>query len=285
MTIMVRVKLPVILRAGSFALFVLHGVLSARAAVQLLREPEPTAVFDNGRRVVRAQFQNPALQLTEAKLRFRLYQASASTLMPLGEIHDWKSVTLLAGQTILEAVEIEVPPVRGETAFQVAWFDGDRKLGTTQLSAFPQQLLKALSVLAGETPVGLVDPEDQFKAGLNGVPTAELKEAEGISASEAKLILIAPAPMEKWPAGLATALKKKAASGSAVVWIQPPARRQPEPLPQAYVVAEGAGQIVIAAAATVSGLADSPRAQLNLLRMAELATGRKKLELPVDAQP
>jgi len=43
-------------------------------------------------------------------------------------------------------------------------------------------------------------------------------------------------------------------------------------------------QIVIAAASTVSGLADSPRAQLNLVRLAELAMGRKKLELPRDAQ-
>ena len=41
----------------------------------------------------------------------------------------------------------------------------------------------------------------------------------------------------------------------------------------------------IAVAATVSDLADSPRAQLNLLRLAELATGRKKLDLPADPQP
>jgi hypothetical protein len=130
--------------------------------------------------------------------------------------------------------------------------------------------------------LGLLDPEGHLKAALGSIPSDELREAEDVSAADAALILIAPMSAEKQPAGLTTAVKKKAASGSAVVWIQP--RRQPEPLPDAYVIGEGIGRIVIAAATTVSGLVDSPRAQLNLVRLAELATGRKKLELPADAR-
>ena len=105
-----------------------------------------------------------------------------------------------------------------------------------------------------------------------------------MTATDARLILIAATTAESRPAGLVAAVKKKAASGTAVVWILPRALHQPEPLPNAYVVAEGAGRIVVAAAATVSDLADSPRAQLNLVRLAELATGRKTLELPADPQ-
>jgi len=250
--------------------------------MQILPEGPPTAVFGNGRRVIRTQFHNPPGQPVSADLRFRLYQASGSTLMPLGEAQAWKTITLPADQTVLESLTVEVPPVRGETAFQVVWFDGEKKLGAIQLTAFPEQLLKPLRVLAGEKPLGLLDPEGQFKAALGSLPADVLRESEDLAASEARLILIAPIASEKPPAGLAAAVKKKAAIGTAVVWIQPPTIRQPELLPEAYVVAEGAGRIVVAAASTVSGLADSPRAQLNLLRLAELATGRKKLELPAD---
>lgn len=98
------------------------------------------------------------------------------------------------------------------------------------------------------------------------------------------MIVIAPAAPENRPAGLASVVKKKAAGGAAVIWVQSPTRRQLELVPEAYVVAEGAGHVVVAAATAVRSLLDSPRSQLNLLRLAELATGRKKLELPADPQ-
>jgi hypothetical protein len=49
------------------------------------------------------------------------------------------------------------------------------------------------------------------------------------------------------------------------------------------VVDEGAGHIVVAPASLAADLAASLRAQLNLVRLAELAAGRKKLELRADA--
>jgi len=263
----------------------LHGISDARAAVQVLSDSPTPAVFGNGQRTVRIQFHNPAAQPAEVNLRFRLYQAGGSTMMPLGEAQAWKSITLPAGQTLMGSLALQLPAVRGETAFHVVWFDGESKLGAARISAFPEQLLKPLSGLAGEAPLGLLDPEGQIKAALGSVPADELKQAEDVAASQARLILIAPLSADKRPAGLAAAVKKKAASGTAVVWIQPPTSRGPEPVPDAYVVAEGAGHIVIAVATTISGLPDSPRAQLNLLRLAELATGKKRLELPADPQP
>jgi hypothetical protein len=183
---------------------------------------------------------------------------------------------------VLESFNIELPAVRGETAFRVVFYDGDRKIGTIQVNAFPDELLKALVVLAGESRLALLDPEGRFKIALRSVPTLELKEAEDVAGADAQLIVIAPMSVESRPAGLAAVLKKKAASGCAIVWIQPAAFRQFESLPEAYVVSEVSGRIVVAAATTVTDLADSPRAQLNLVHLAELATGRKQLELPHD---
>ena len=262
----------------------LLGTLAATAAVEVVSDQPTPMVFADGKRDIRVQFRNTAAEPVEANLRFRLYQASGSTLMPLGAVRPWKMLSVGARQTVVEMLTLAVPSVRGETAFHLVWFDGERKLGTTPLIAFSNELLKPLVAFAGERPLALLDPEAQFKAALGPLRYDDLKEAEDISATDSALILIAPMGGENRPAGLAAAVKKKAASGSAVVWIQSPPRRQPESLPQAYVVAEGAGRVVVASAMTVNNLADSPRAQLNLLRFAELATGHKKLELPADPE-
>ena len=240
------------------------------------------AVFANGKRVLSAQFHNPDNQANQANLRFRVYQASSSTLAPLGDTRDLKRLSLDAGQTVLESFEVELPAVRAETVFKVFWLDGERKIGATIFRAFPPELLKPLATLAGETPVGIIDPEGQFKAVAGSLSVSELKEAEDITATDARLILVAPMPPAARPDGLTTALKRRANSGACVVWIQPPDQREVM-IPDAYVVNEGEGRIVIAAAETIERLADSPRAQLNLVRLAELATGRKKLELPTDS--
>ena len=165
-------------------------VCSACAAVELVPDgPEP-ALFGDGKRTFRALFRNTGDSAIEAHLEFRLYQASASTLAPLGDLRTWRTVPLGAGQTIVESVEVELPTVRGETGFQVIWFDGRTKLGATSLRIFPDELLKPLAALGGDAPVGLIDPEGQFKTALATVRVQELKEAEDISAAETRLILI-----------------------------------------------------------------------------------------------
>lgn len=280
-----KTKLRGIIWAGTIGLVFLNGTLQAQPGVEITQDQTTPALFASGKRLIYAQFHNPAQQSVEANLRFRLYQASARTLMPLSEARALKTLTLSPGQTIVESFEVELPLVRGETAFQVLCYDGEKKIGATEFNAFPDGLLKPLAVLAGETPPGLLDPEHQFKAALGSVPTHELKEAEDVTATNAKLILIAPMTAASRPAGLAAALKKKASEGGAIVWIQPLSGRHPEPLPDAFVVGEGSGRIVVAAAATVRDLASSPRAQLNLVRLAELATGKQQLELPRDPQP
>lgn len=200
--------------------------------------------------------------------------------MPLTEVQSWKRLAVLPEQTVLQSLEIEFPEVRGATRFLVVWFDGDKKLGTVPVNVYPTGLLKPLAVLAGTKPLGVIDPEGRLQSALAGFQMDQLKEAEDVTSAETRLILIAPMSPESIPAGIASALKKKASDGCAVVWIQPATGRQPELLPDAYVVNEGAGKIVVASASTIAGLQDSPQAQLNLVRLAELAAGHKQLELP-----
>jgi hypothetical protein len=264
---------------------VLFGTLAASAALEVVSDQPGPMVFADGARDIRVQFRNTAAEPAEANLRFRLYQAGGTTLMPLGEAREWKTLSVGAEQTVLETLSLEIPSVRGETTFHVVWFEGERKLGTTQLVAVPAEVLKRLAMLAGEKPVALLDPEEQFKMAFRALKYDELKEAEDINSTDSGLILIGPMSARSRPASLAAAVRKKAASGAAVVWIQSPQRPQSEPLPQAYIVAEGQGRIVVASATTINHLADSPRAQLNLVRLAELATGRKKLDLPADSNP
>jgi len=90
-------------------LVLLLGKLNALGEVEVVAEQPTSAVFRNGKRMIRVQFHNLAAQSTEANLRFRLYQASGSTLMPLNEVRPWKTLTLAAGQTVLESFEIELP--------------------------------------------------------------------------------------------------------------------------------------------------------------------------------
>jgi len=266
--------------AGWLGLLLLNGTLGTQAAIEILADRTPAALFGNGKRIIRPQFHNPDPHTSELNLRYRIYQASASTLMPLGEIQSWKNLTLTSNQTVVESFEVELPAIRGTTMFQIVWYDGEKKLGPTLIHAFPSELLKPLEALAGGKPIGLLDPDGRFKATLGPIPLHELKDAEDVTSTETGLILIAPMTAALRPAGLTEALKRKAAAGCAVVWIQPEALRQLATLPDAYVVNEGTGRIVVATATTVADLAESPGAQLNLVRLAELAVGKKQLELP-----
>jgi len=111
----VTAKLPTLSWAGSLARFLLHGALGVRGAVQIVEDKVTPAVFGNGSRAIWAKFHNPTAQPAEINLRFRLFQASASTMMPVGEPKTWKTITLLAGQTVLESLTVELPQVRAET--------------------------------------------------------------------------------------------------------------------------------------------------------------------------
>jgi hypothetical protein len=246
---------------------------------------EPVTVFGGGKRTVRIQLRNPTAASIEATLRWRLFQATSSTLAPTGDERPWHAVSLRPSQALLENLEVELPEVRAASLFHIVWYEGNDKIGATLLRVFPENLLRRLTTLAGDAPVGLVDPEGRFTNALGSLRYESLSEAEQVAATDARLILIAPFGPAHHVAGLAKALKAKAASGAAVVWAQPPNPRSAELLPSTYLLEAGDSRVVITSAQTLSDLADSPRAQIHLLRLAELATGKATLAWPGDTAP
>ena len=266
------------------ALLIERAAPAASPKLEVVAE-EPIAVFGGGKRTVRIEFRNSTAAPIETSLRWRLYQATSSTLAPTGDEHPWHSISLRPTQALSESLEIDLPEVRAASLFHIVWYDGDGKIGATLLRVFPENLLSRLTALAGDSPVGLVDPEGHFTNALGRLRYDLLSEAEHITATDARLILIAPFGPAHQVAGLANALKAKAASGAAVVWAQAPDPRHAEVLPSTYLLEIGGNRVVITSAQTLSNLADSPRAQTHLLRLAELATGKATLTWPGDTSP
>lgn len=260
-------------------------VVPSRAEVKVVPDAGDLAIFGNGKRTLKVAFRNTGDRAVEVNLGYRLFQIAGRTSAPLGDTRTWRTVPIGTDQTVVESPELDLPEVRGETAFHLVWFDGATKLGTTALRVFPERLLQPLLALAGGGPIGLVDPEARLKPALGGLDVQELKEAEAISSSEARLIFVAPMMATNQPAGLVRAIRNKVASGAAVVWWQAPSLAQAELFPEVYVLEEGSGRVVVAAAKTATALAESPRAQRALVHLAELAVDKTKLKWPEEAEP
>ena len=94
------------------------------------------------------------------------------------------------------------------------------------------------------------------------------------------LIIAGPfADTKQVPPRLGPRLSNLAARGVAAVWIQPPQHVR-QSLPSWYCVRDQGKPIVVAQNTTVSGLADSPAAQLTLIEMVKAALHGKDFQLP-----
>jgi hypothetical protein len=182
-------------------------------------------------------------------------------------------------------LEIDLPEVRAASLFHIVWYDGDGKIGATLLRVFPENLFVATDRVGRRFTSWFGGSRRPLHQCAGTLALRPLSEAEHITATDARLILIAPFGPAHQVAGLANALKAKAASGAAVVWAQAPDPRHAEVLPSTYLLEIGGNRVVITSAQTLSNLADSPRAQTHLLRLAELATGKATLTWPGDTSP
>jgi hypothetical protein len=107
-----------------------------------------------------------------------------------------------------------------------------------------------------------------------------LAEAEPIAAFEGKLLLVAPLAATNRIAGLAAALKRRATAGTGVIWLRSSSEGAAALPGSIYVLEQGQGRVVVADSSLTESFAQSPAAQLRLLALAELASGRKRLDLP-----
>jgi hypothetical protein len=246
---------------------------AAHAQLQVLPAAEPLDVFAVKQQALPIRLHNAGASPVEAAIRSRVYQASSATAAPLGEA-SWKTLAVLPGQTVLESVNFTFPPVRAETRFLVQWLDGTNKIiGVTEVLVYPPDLLKELKPLAGDVPLGVLDPQNQLKPLLKAAAVEFQDLADtGLENYHGKLAIIGPFQSRRqMRESLLNSLKALARKGAAVVWLQPPPEKRQELKPTFYTALEGKGAVVVVQAGLVADLAEKPPAQLNLIQLARLA--------------
>jgi hypothetical protein len=270
-----KAALPVLLLATL-------DVTAAPDPLEVLADNETQYTFTGEGRQISVRFRNPSASPVTTDLHTRLHQASSATTAPLGEA-PWKKLTVLPGQTVLEAAAMTFPPVKAETRFLVQWLDGTNQvIGVTEVLGYPPDLLKELKPLAGDDPLGVLDPQNQLKPLLKAA-AVEFQDLEdtGLENYHGKLAIIGPFQSRgQMRENLPNSLKALARKGVAVVWLQPPPEKRQELKPTFYTALEGKGAVVVVQAELVADLAEKPQAQLNLIQVARLALHPEPLQLP-----
>ncbi|MGO8839301.1 MAG: hypothetical protein ACLQAH_09610 [Limisphaerales bacterium] len=250
--------------------------------LQVLPDREPQRVFAGTARPIAVVWHNTGDQTAQTEVRLRLYLTSSATAALLAE-KPWKQIEVLPGQTILESAPMNFPAVNAETRFLIQWLEGtNHVIGTTEMLAYPTNLLGELKPLVGEDNLGVLDPNDELKPLLkqNRVEYSDLGEA-ALEDFQGKLAIIGPfSTKAQIREGLAPAIQKIARKGAAVVWIRPPPGPKDQIQPSFYIVPEGKGLIVVVQADLVANLPENPKSQLNLVYFCKLALNPGPPSLP-----
>jgi hypothetical protein len=109
---------------------------------------------------------------------------------------------------------------------------------------------------------------------------------DGTDKFHGKLAVLGPfASKRQMRESLTDDIRALAKRGVAVVWLQPHSKPHAPLKPSFYTVRANAAAVVVAQAGMVLRLADNPEAQLNLIRLAELALRPEPLDLPEFQNP
>lgn len=265
-----------------FLAITLLSVVDVVAQLEVVAGGESQRLFGGGDRLVNVLINNRSDKALSLEALVRLVQTSSATAIRLSE-SPWKRLEVLPKQTVVERALVPIPTVGAETRFLVQWCEGTNKvIGTTEVMVYPTNLLARLRPLAGDLPLGVFDPANQLQPLLRtlAVEVQDLIE-DGTDKFRGCLALFGPFDTKKQMRdGLAEDIRSLAKRGVAVVWLQPPPK-PPSPLkPSFYTVRVGDGAVVVAQGDLVSRLAESPEAQLNLIRLAETALHPEPLDLP-----
>ncbi|MDB6112532.1 MAG: hypothetical protein JWR69_4282 [Pedosphaera sp.] len=253
----------------------------ARPQLLLLPDSEPPGVFGGGPRKFTVRWRNDSDQIAAADIHAQLYQASSATAASVGQIA-MKRLQILPHQTIIESATIEFPLVKAKTRFLIQWLDAtNRVLGLSDVNIYPTNLLEGLRPLTGRKPLGVFDPQNQIKPLLLAADVEfEDLPKENVLHFAGRLAIIGPFPAgnsdSEW---VGKGVADLAHAGVAVVWIKPESTSDPAPEPAVYPVRFGSGTVTVVRPRVVSNLAEDPRAQLNLIRSAQLASRPDLLSL------
>jgi hypothetical protein len=239
----------------------------ASAQIEIVPDEQMPAVFAGRPQTIRMLFRNSSNETVETKVETRLRQLSAGTAMTVSNTQSWKRIRLLPQQTVVETYITTFSPVRAATKFEIEWIGIDR----TPIMVYPPDLLKKLSYLAGEKPLAIFDPDNRLRS-LTKQAGIEFTDYE-MESADARLAIAWSNAKE-----LPEFITKRVKNGMAAVWIRSSASAA------AYAVRLDTGIVVMASASSVSPLADSPRAQLDLIKFCEFALEPESMRLPSDKQ-
>jgi len=258
--------------------------LVACGQLEWIPSDAPQAVFAGRAQQIKTGIRNPSDKAVELPVRMRLFQLSSATSMPVADARPWKTLKILANQTVQESAELAFPAVKARTMFEIQWLDAKGKLiGRTEVAVYPGDLLKQLATLANDKPIGVIDPGQDLIPSLKRleIEFTDLDPATSLEKFEGKLAIVFQRSAKlPGPRHLSARVAARAKEGVAFVWVQPPIRPPPSQEPRAYTVRLGSGCVAVVQHALVANLPDSPTAQLNLIRFAELALRPELLQLP-----
>ena len=238
-------------------------------------------VFGGGERKIDVLWHNAGNKTANVGISARMLQASSATTAEIS-MTPWKTLQVLPQQTVVESAQLNFPAVKAETKFLVQWIAGSNQvLGLTEIMVYPTNLLGELKTLFKDADLGVLDPDGELKPVLkqNGVPFLSLEETV-LEDFHGKLAVIGPFRSSvQMRDGLAQSIRKIAAAGVPVVWLQPPVFTG-EIMPSFYVAAGNKAAVVVAQPDLTAHFSESPQSQLNLVRFCKLALNPEPFLIP-----
>lgn len=260
--------------------------LAAGGELVWLPDAEPQQVFARDAQAVKAVIRNRGAQRVTEPIYARLYQVSSATMAPLGKPWFWRRLEMLPGQTVLEEIRVSFPQVRAAAPFRLFWLnEHGTTLAYTEVWAYPTDLLQSLKTLADGAPLGVFDPAGRLKPLLHEqqIEFDDLARSDTLAGFKGRLVIVGPVEQAaQIPETFAQQLGRRAKDrGLAIVWFQSPDEHRFRKPSVAHRVPLGNGAMVVSPASLVADLTVSPRSQINLVSLAELAVQPAQLPFPI----
>ncbi len=155
-----------------------------RAELRLEPADERQVVFATRAAKIKVIFRNPSAESHKSTLRYRIFQATSITAMPVGSEQVWKELEVLGGQTVLETVEVTLPAVKVATPFLARWRDdAGHVLGHTTILACPGDQLARFGTDGVGSAIGVFDRRGKLFPVLSraGLPCERLETLEQLN--------------------------------------------------------------------------------------------------------
>jgi len=263
--------------AGRGPLLILTLAVSVQAQLEFPPESAAAIVFGGEPQTVSVRVHSraaidPVVTNSERKdvaVRFRLFQESSGVAVPLGPAQPWKRLSILPGQTLLETVSVEFPPVKRATDGLVRWeTEEGQGLGSTRVRLVPTNLVAELKPLTSGGPMGVVNASTAMTGLFEGAGLAVEDLTDLPQRQEAHVIVVMPGELvETQPALLARRIRSWVESGRTVLWFKS------DPSAWTSTLAErrpGQGSLVTVDAGMVERL-DTAEAQWRLVNLVRWA--------------